>query len=201
MKSLSLTLILMASLATASVGEVYLVEPGGPLTIQDAINQCVDQDVVELGEGVYTGFGNRDLVLDGKEITVRSASGDPTACIIDCEASESEHHRGFTLMSGETLDTVIEGITITGGNHDWSGGVYCRYVTIRNCYFFDNVGSEGGGITMMDEGVIEDCLFAGNSATNGGAVSVCCASGAMASVSRCTLVGNTASDYGGAFRA
>ena len=201
MKVLPLTVVAVAILVTGATAEIYVVGPGGPLTIQDAIDQCVDGDVVELMDGVYTGDGNRDLVLEGKEITVRSASGDPTTCIIDCEASHLEHHRGFTLDSGETLDTVIEGITIRNGNHGWSGGIFCQYATIRNCHFIDNEGTDGGGITMQEEGVIEDCLFVGNHAISGGGVSVCCAYGATASVARCTFVGNTADDYGGGFRA
>jgi len=201
MKILFLSLVAIAILATCVTAEVYVVEPGGPLTIQDAIDQCVDKDVVELMDGVYTGDGNRDLIFSGKKITVRSASGDPTTCVIDCEASDSDNHRGFTLMDGETLESVIEGITITRGNHGWSGGVYCQYATIRNCHFIDNVGTEGGGITMQEAGVIEDCLFVGNHAVNGGGVSVCCAYGITASVTRCTFVRNTADDYGGGFRA
>jgi hypothetical protein len=177
------------------------VEPGGPLTIQEAIDLCIDRDVVELMDGVYTGDGNRDLVLAGKEITVRSASGDPFACIIDCGASDSDHHRGFNLNGGETLDTVIEGITIRGGNHSWSGGIFCEYATIRNCHFIDNVGTEGGGITMQGGGLIEDCLFIGNHAMCGGGVSVCCAIGVNATVRRCTFINNTANDYAGGFRA
>jgi len=201
MKDLLLPLLVIAGIATIAAAEVYVVEPGGPLTIQAAIDQCVDTDVVELLDGVYTGDGNRDLVLDGKEITIRSASGDPTACIIDCEANGSENHRGFTLDNGETLDTIIEGITIRGGNHAWTGGIFCQLATIRNCHFIDNEGSEGGGITMQDGGVIEDCLFAGNHAASGGGVSVCCAIGVTASVSRCTFIGNTADLLGGGFRA
>jgi len=196
-----LILTMIAILATGAAAEIYVVEPGGPLTIQAAIDQCVHYDVVELMDGVYTGDGNRDLVFDGKMITVRSASGDPTTCIIDCEASDSENHRGFTLHGGETLESIIEGITITRGNDGWSGGVSCLYATIRNCHFIDNKGTEGGGITMREEGVIEDCLFVGNHAVNGGGVSVCCSYGAMASVTRCIFVGNTADEYGGGFRA
>ena len=158
-------LLLLASatiLATSAGAEVFVVSPSGPLTIQGAIDLCDSGDVVELTDGVYTGEGNRDLVLGGKEITVCSASGDPTTCIIDCEAAENDQHRGFTLDGGETLDTVIEGITIRGGHSDYAGGVVCELVTIRNCHLIDNVGIEGGGITMMDSGVIEDCLFVGN---------------------------------------
>jgi hypothetical protein len=196
-----LLLLMITVLATSATAEVYVVSPAGPMTIQDAIDLCVDNDVVELMDGVYTGDGNRDLVLNGKEITVRSASGDPTTCIIDSEGSDFDNHRGFTLDGNETLNTIIEGITIRGGNAPWSGGVDCGYATIRNCHFLDNVGSEGGGITMRSPGVIEDCLFVGNRAVNGGGVSVICTFGDRATVTRCTFVGNTATDYGGGFRA
>jgi len=188
-------------LATGTAAEVIVVSPEGPLTIQAAILQCVDGDVVEMMDGVYTGDGNRDLVFAGKEITVRSASGDPTTCIIDCEAGEFDQHCGFNLDSDETLDSIVEGITIRNGHDGWSGGIYCQLATIRNCRFENNVGSEGGAITMQDEGVIENCWFEGNHAINGGAVSVCCAYGVIATVTGCTFVGNTADNYGGAFRA
>ncbi len=188
-------------LATGAAADVYIVAPPGPLTIQDAIDQCVDGDIVELMDGIFTGDGNRDLVLGGLEITVRSASGDPTSCIIDCEADEFDMHCGFNLDGGETVNTIIEGISIRNGYQSWSGGIFCQLATIRNCHFIDNVGTEGGGITMQEQGVIEDCLFVGNHAINGGGVSVCCCYGATASVARCTFVGNTADDYGGGFRA
>jgi hypothetical protein len=201
MRNLILFLAMTVFLATGAAARVYVVEPGGPLTIQAAINLCFDGDVVELLDGVYRGNGNRDLVLDGKEITVRSASGDPTSCIIDPEGSDAEYHRGFTLDNYENLNTVIEGITITGGQHAWSGGIFCEVATIRNCHFIGNQGSEGGGITMQGSGVIEDCLFVGNHASSGGGVSVCCAMGATAQVTRCTFFDNTAVMYGGGFRA
>lgn len=201
MKVQILLLTLLTTLATSAGAEVFVVEPQGLMTIQEAIDLCDDNDVVELMDGVYTGDGNRDLVLGGKEITIRSASGDPTTCIIDCQATQNDQHRGFTLDGGETLNTVIEGITLRGGYSDYAGGVVAEIATIRNCHFINNVGIEGGGITMMDSGVIEDCLIVGNSAANGGGISVCCYPGAMATLNRCTFVGNTATDYGGGFRA
>jgi hypothetical protein len=197
---LVVTLLTATALVAPVAAEVYVVSPDGPTTIQAAIWQCVDGDVVELLDGIYTGDGNRDLVFDGREITVRSASGDPAACIIDCEGDEFDHHHGFHLEGPQTLASIIEGITIRNGYDSWSGGVFCRLATIRNCRFVGNVGSEGGAITMQDAGVIEDCWFEGNHAYNGGAVSVCCGYDPEATVTGCTFVGNTADNYGGAFR-
>ena len=63
-----------------------MVNTGLRQTIQDAIDltDSVEGDIVELADGTYTGVGNRDIDLRGKAITVRSASGDPEACVIDC---------------------------------------------------------------------------------------------------------------------
>ena len=66
---MSLTLALIASSATAAT---YTVEPDGTgdfPTIQAAIDAAQDGDVVELGDGVYRGAGNRDITLLGKAIS------------------------------------------------------------------------------------------------------------------------------------
>ncbi|MHC5184552.1 MAG: hypothetical protein ACYSPI_09805, partial [Planctomycetota bacterium] len=52
---------------------VISVDPNGTgdyPTIQAAIDAAVDNDVVVLNPGTYTGDGNRDIVFPGKAITV-----------------------------------------------------------------------------------------------------------------------------------
>ena len=188
--------------AGPAAATIITVSPDGPLTIQAAIDQAENGDVVELLNGTYSGPGNRDLDLLGKAITVRSQSGDATACVLDCQGNDLDNHRGFLIQSEEGLDTVIEGLTITHGYHSWSGGIFCDEggPTIRGCRFLDNVGSEGGGISMQGHGHIVDCHFEGNQAENGGGVSVCCALGVTATLERCTFVNNTATSEGGGFR-
>jgi hypothetical protein len=86
--------------------------PGDVATIQGAINVASPGDIVEVADGVWTGLGNRDLELDGRAITVRSANG-PENCIIDCEGTlYSDEHRGFVCDDDEGRDTVIQGFTI-----------------------------------------------------------------------------------------
>ena len=203
MKVLPLAVVAVAILAASAAAETYVVEPWGPLSIQDAIDQCVDGDVVELMDGVYTGDGNRDIDFLGKAITVRSQSGDPTSCIIDCEGSDTENHRGFVFSHNEGLDSVVANLTITGGYHGWSGGILCSNgdPTVSNCRFIGNTGSEGGGLCVMGPAEIIGCWFEGNHATyTGGGASACWVFGPAPTFFECTFVANTAGMYGGAFR-
>ena len=84
------------------------------------INYCPRGEEVLVADGVYTGAGNRDLDFGGKAITLRSAAGDPSACIIDCE----QQGRGFYFHSGETAPSVVQDLTIRNGTaSEYGGGV------------------------------------------------------------------------------
>ncbi|MHC4647975.1 MAG: BACON domain-containing protein, partial [Planctomycetota bacterium] len=69
-------------------------------TVQAAIDGATNGDVVIVADGVYTGAGNRDIDFGGKAITVRSENG-PANCIVDCQGTAPEPHRGFYFHSGE----------------------------------------------------------------------------------------------------
>ena len=91
---LSLLVCLLLSLPAA--GAVIHVPADRP-TIQGGIGAASDGDTVLVADGIYTGWGNRDIDLMGKAITVRSENG-PENCIIDCELSEL---RAFVVQSDE----------------------------------------------------------------------------------------------------
>jgi hypothetical protein len=95
-----------AALSTAVATERRV--PAEYATIQEAIDACVDGDVVSIADGVYAGAGNVFLRFDGRAITVRSENG-PENCIIDCEHTTPF---GFYFGSGEGPDSVVEGLTI-----------------------------------------------------------------------------------------
>lgn len=123
MKPLRLTmafvsvLLLTVSNLPASAG-TYVVEPDGTgafPTIQAAIDGVADGDVIELADGVFTGDGNRDIDYRGKVITVRSQSGNPETCIIDCGGIPDDFHRGFYFNEFETPEATLEKITIRNG--------------------------------------------------------------------------------------
>ena len=89
-------LLLLSFLLPASISaSLWVVHPDGSgdaPTIQAAIDSIQSEGVVELADGVFTGFGNRDLNNMEKAIVVRSISGDPAACIIDCDGSPTDPH-------------------------------------------------------------------------------------------------------------
>jgi len=197
--------LFVAIFSLSASAEIIPVTPYGPITIQEAIDSSSPGDIIELADGVFTGDGNRDIDFHGKAITVRSQSGDPTTCIIDCEGSDLENHRAFHFRHGEESDSIIEGLTMRNGYHPLSGGIYGELYctpTIRDCRFINNHSNDGAGICIEDEATIENCWFEGNvSSSHGGAASVVFTnSGSIPTFTGCTFVNNTAGHWGGAFR-
>jgi len=92
--------LLLAAPASATVWTVYPDGSGDAPTIQAAIDSCSGGDIIELGDGVFSGPGNRDLI--GAEIwfVLRSQSNNPEACIIDCQGSATEPHFGISFAGG-----------------------------------------------------------------------------------------------------
>jgi predicted outer membrane repeat protein len=154
----------------------WVVDPSGGgdfTTIQAAIDACSHGDVIELVDATYNGAGNRDLDDREKTFTLRSLSEDPTACVIDCQGSESEPHRGLRIDGGQSSALVLRGLTITNAWYDYGGGMQVTNgssPTIQNCVFSHSSSTDGGGIFVMGASTpaIVDCLFHDNSATNAG---------------------------------
>lgn len=120
--------ICICLLPSAVAAAEVLYVPSDYVTIQAGIDSAVNGDIVEIADGTYTGAGNKNLDFGGKTIAVRSASGDPSLCIIDCEQSG----RGFYFHSGETSDAVVSGVTLKNGyatngtpGGTLGGGIYC----------------------------------------------------------------------------
>jgi len=181
------------------------VAPDGPkATIQAGINAAVNGDTVWVADGTYTGVGNRDLDFGGKLITVRSENG-PENCIIDCQASETDPHRGFYFHSAETPAAVVQGVTIRNGYVDqdtpgrYGGGVYCganSSPTLSNCTITGNsvYGMGGGVYCSYSSPTLSNCTIAGNSCNFMGAGVYCWR--ASPTLIDCTIRGNTADDWG-----
>jgi hypothetical protein len=110
--------ICLALIISPAFAATYVIKPDGSgdfATIQAAILAAQDWDIIELADGVFQGDGNRDIVYGGKSLTVRSQSGDPEDCIIDCSDSRVEYHRGFYFQDGEDSNARLENVTIQNG--------------------------------------------------------------------------------------
>jgi hypothetical protein len=156
-------------------------------TIQDAIDAAIDGDTVLVADGTYTGPGNRDIQLTGKSITVHSENG-PENCIVDCQGTETEPHRGFNFSNNLNTNSVINGFTVINGFAEGGGAIDCRNnqdaeLEISNCRIYDNTsfGSRGygsGGINIID-GIylINNCIISGNASGQGGGGGINCNNG------------------------
>src|SRR5690606_26490412 len=163
---------------------------------------AVDGDEVVLADGIYTGAGNVNCTFD-KLITVRSASGNPEACIIDCQNVAGT--RGFTFAAGLSNAATLSGITIRNGNTvspSAAGGAVLvsasSSATMTNCRFLANNAATAGGGVHVESGAsitLMRCDFIENTAGTGGAVRT---SGGPTAIRSCRFVGNSANLSGGA---
>lgn len=117
-------------------------------------------DTIILDDGVYTGPGNRDLVFYSNAV-LRSANG-YEGCIIDCQGSPTEPHRGFSLTD-ESHGTIV-GLTIKNG---WAAQGGVGELTMNHSNVLDNTSD--GSMVETDECQISmyGCLMQGNASTYG----------------------------------
>ena len=198
-----ISLLLVITCSRAFAGKTLYVDDDGPAdfnNIQAGIDASVDGDTVLVAPGTYTGEGNRDIDFKGKAITVKSEEG-PQACIIDCQGSENEQHRGFYFHNGEDANSVVQGFTIINGYATRGGGIFCEKASphILDCLITENTAVENGGGIECDYAspTIKHCIIRNNTAYRGGGVRI----GKVASDGRglsllvemtnCLITGNT----------
>jgi len=181
---------------------------GDYLTIQAAIDAASDGDEVVVCDGVFTGTDNRDIDFKGKAITVRSENG-PENCIIDCNGTASEPHRGFYFHNGEDRSSILRGFTVTNGYASdlGGGGICCDHSspTITECKILNNsgyAGCDGGGICCWySSPTITRCIVAKNMISGsydfGGGI--CCSHESHAVITNCTIAGNKGGFGGGIY--
>lgn len=197
-----------------AVGVIGYLVPDDFPTIQAAIQAAVEDDVIIVRDGVYTGAGNTNVNFLGKRITVRSQNG-PENCIVDCENTA----RGFIFNSNETSSSVLEGITITNGFAFGDGGglyVHGSSPTIRNCVISscrtsgppsgvpialdnDDVGNGGGMYVRNSSATVDRCVVANNTSHSDGGGIYCTDS--SISLINCNVVDNQSTEDGGGIEA
>lgn len=197
---------LLVVLCTASMSKTIYVDNDGQAdfnTIQSAIDDSNDGDTVLVAPGTYTGEGNRDIDFKGKAITVKSEEG-PETCIINCQGSEDNPHRGFHFHSNEDTDSILQGFTTTNGyNTYYSGGaILCETSSphIKDCIVTGNAAWSGGGIACkFSNVVIDNCKIIGNWAEKERGGGILCALGSP-HILDCLIEDNTAFEEGGGIK-
>jgi len=207
----SLLILLVFLFPLYSFGQTFTVDDNGPAdfnNIQDAVLAASDTDEVVIADGIYTGYGNRDIDFYGKAITVRSQNG-PENCIIDCNASEFDPHRGFIFQNNEGSQSVLKGLTIKNGHisepmpgRDWpeGGGIWCfdSSPTITGCIITNNrayklwaaVGYGAGIYCQGGAPTITDCTVMGNILYEGAGAGIYCCYAEGATISQCHISDN-----------
>ena len=169
--------------------------------IQQAIDGADNGDQIEVGPGYYHAI---DFL--GKSIAVRSNSSNPNDTVI---------YHGARCENGEDPNTILEGLTITGGgmhnsqssptvtrcifSGNFSGGMHNSQSspTVTHCTFSGNTASyTGGGMyNVVSSPKVTYCIFSGNSTDEKGGGMCNYLSNPI--VTHCTFSGNSAKYLGG----
>ncbi len=166
---------------SCEVARTWLVQADGlgdVVDIQTAIDSTTYADTVKLADGVYTGVGNNDVDLKDRRILITSENG-PAFTTIDPQGTSGAPRRAFIIQGQETLETIIENVTITGGygpvfqGANSGGGILLNGspATIRNVVFRDNEAVAGGAVYANDCAPhLINCTFVDNTAPLGPAL-------------------------------
>jgi len=162
-------------------GEVLIVDCHGGYsfdTIQGAIDASGDGDTIIVLPNTCTlelrYYENIDFL--GKQITVRSVLPEVPEVVAATVIDGSQNDLSVvTMASGETQNSILDGLTITGGtgtpNTDLSsgvhlgGGIFVRDsgTTLRNCVITANYAARGGGIGAFQSNLdISNCVIRDN---------------------------------------
>lgn len=208
--------------------ELYTVASDGSgdfATIQEALDHATECDVIELADGIYLGAGNHDLDFLGKAITLRSQSGHPDSCVIDCQGTAQDPHRAFDFQGHEGFWSSVENLTILAGWADRGGAIRCASKSsprLGGLLMLDNYAEIcGGAVACSDSSdpVLQGCTIYDNRAPAGAAVcaetfsdpklkrtivaenvggeAVSCGAGATTHPSCCDIWGNEGGDWTG----
>jgi len=207
--NLKISLIIIVMLCNTLWGTTTYVDDDGQAdfdNIQAGIDAANDGDTVLVAPGEYVITS--PITFRGKAITVRSEAGPEQSTIRMGAPVDTERGSVVIFENNETIESVLDGFTITGGRGSWvslvsrhaGGGIYfdTSSATVRNCAIVQNVTEHGGGIMCLHlcSPKLIDCTIERNLAE----VSV---GGVFAwgecsiTLTNCIISGNSSKDGGG----
>ncbi|MHC4625847.1 MAG: right-handed parallel beta-helix repeat-containing protein [Planctomycetota bacterium] len=163
-------------------GKVIQVDDDGPAdfdNIQAGIDAGVDGDTVLVAPGEY--IITEPITFRGKAITVKSEAGRDQTTIRMGTPVDPNRGSVAVFENGETIASVLEGFTITGGIGTWNPSENAR----------------GGGCIIFDasSGAVKNCTIVQNRADAGGGVAS--SANSLVTVSNCTIADNSVTIVGG----
>jgi hypothetical protein len=190
-KLLNLTVIL-ALTAVPAYGSTIYMKPDGTgdqPNLSLAVMASEAGDTILLADGIYSGTGNYNISISGKNLSIISESDAHGSCLVDFGGNA-----GIAITGTSALPfTLVRGIGFTGGSNAQGGGIYASLsnVNIENCRFFGNSASGNGGGIYLYNGTynVRDCVISENYGRYGGGIY---GQGSTLDIRRCELIGNSA---------
>lgn len=144
------------------------LRPDSGIAFEDALRAAKEPySIIEIGEGVYSGQGNRSLSVVDRPIMLISSSG-AYRTVLDCEEMGS----GITFFGNPTRATILRGLTIQNARGSEGGAISVQggSPTIQNCVFRRNHAWRGSGVYVgQGNPALIHCTIVDNESLGGGA--------------------------------
>jgi len=198
MKKQAMFIIFMILMMSALATTIYI--PEDYATIQEGIYASEDGDEIIVSPGTYVeniNFAGRAIILGSLFYTTQDTSY-ISQTIIDGNQDGSV----VRFDSEEDATSVLTGFTITNGQVNKGGGIYCyeSSPSLENVTITGNSAEDyGGGIYCNDSSpILENVTITGNSAENGGG-GIYCKENSSPSLDNVTITDNLAERGGGIY--
>lgn len=173
-----LTVSLTVTIASLSAITIYV--PDDYPTIQQSIDAASAGDTVIVRPGTYVE--NIDYL--GKAITVKSDQGPRVTVIDGGNPSNPDFGSVVAFQSGEGLDSVLDGFTLTNGTGNWYSSVY--------------PANAGGGVFIKNASpTVKNNIITKNNLAEASGGGICCGENTSCMITNNIISGNSAAGSGG----